>query len=205
MKKLDDVRQFILQESERRSEGGKGTLAEWSRQLGKNHAYLHQFIHRQTPRKLDETTRHDLAKIMNVHESKLGGQKRTQTENDSNTCAINEIDARAGMGGGGTTDGHEVVHDGIFSDPIKNEQWRIPARFIRDEIRSTPSALVIIETQGDSMSPTLNAGDRVFIDTGHRIPSPDGVYALRDQWGFIVVKRLQVVKQGEPTPDQGNQ
>jgi phage repressor protein C with HTH and peptisase S24 domain len=48
------------------------------------------------------------------------------------------------------------------------------------------------------MSPTIQSGDRVIIDTDHRVPSPDGLYAIRDRFGSIVVKRLQVLRRGDP-------
>ncbi len=67
---------------------------------------------------------------------------------------------------------------------------------MREEIRAPESRVIIIETQGDSMSPTILSGDRVIVDAGHKLPSPDGIYAIRDQFGFIVVKRLQVMRQG---------
>ncbi|WP_083909486.1 LexA family transcriptional regulator [Rhodopseudomonas sp. B29] len=110
---------------------------------------------------------------------------------------ILEIDVRAGMGGGGTVDGREVVHNGDYADPVKEEAWHFPARFLREEIRAPESRVQILETQGDSMSPTILSGDRVIIDTGHRLPSPDGIYAIRDQFGAIVVKRLQVLRRGD--------
>jgi len=42
------------------------------------------------------------------------------------------------------------------------------------------------------MTPTIEDGDVVFIDTRHRVPSPPGVYALADEFGGVVVKRLEV-------------
>lgn len=109
---------------------------------------------------------------------------------------ILEIDVRAGMGGGGTVDGNEVVHDGDYVDPVKSEPWHFPSRFIREELRAPESRIQILETQGDSMAPTINSGDRVIIDTGHRRLTPDGIYAIRDRYGFIVVKRLQALRRG---------
>ena len=38
----------------------------------------------------------------------------------------------------------------------------------------------MIDTTGDSMAPTMMSGDRVIVDTGHKTPSPDGLYAIRD-------------------------
>jgi phage repressor protein C with HTH and peptisase S24 domain len=48
------------------------------------------------------------------------------------------------------------------------------------------------------MAPTLTTGDRVIIDTGHKSPTPDGLYAIRDTFEGIVVKRLQMVRSAQP-------
>lgn len=111
---------------------------------------------------------------------------------------IVEIDVRAGLGGGGTTEGREVRHDGNYADPVKSEAWHFPSRFMREEVRAPENRVIVIETEGDSMSPTILSGDRVIVDTGHRLPSPDGIYAIRDRYGAIVVKRLQVLRRGDP-------
>lgn len=111
---------------------------------------------------------------------------------------ILEIDVRAGLGAGGTTEGREVRHDGDHADPVKSESWHFPTRFMREEIRAPESRVIILETEGDSMAPTILSGDRVIVDTGHRLPSPDGIYAVRDRYGSIVVKRLQALRRGDP-------
>ena len=109
---------------------------------------------------------------------------------------IREIDVRAGLGGGGTIEGREVMRNGQYADPLKEETWRFPARFVREELRATEARLVIFETVGDSMAPTIMSGDRVIVDSQHRVPSPDGIYALRDGFGNIVVKRLHLLRKG---------
>jgi phage repressor protein C with HTH and peptisase S24 domain len=52
---------------------------------------------------------------------------------------------------------------------------------------------------GDSMAPTILAGERVVIDTGHKNPIPDGLYAIRDAFEAAVVRRLQVLRSPTPT------
>lgn len=42
------------------------------------------------------------------------------------------------------------------------------------------------------MTPTIEDGDVIFVDTRHRVPSPPGIYALADEFGGVVVKRLEV-------------
>ncbi|WP_454000795.1 XRE family transcriptional regulator [Afipia felis] len=111
---------------------------------------------------------------------------------------IQEIDVRAGMGGGGNMDGRSVRHMGNHADPVKSEGWHFPRAFVREELRTAPERVIIVETQGDSMMPTIQPGERVVVDTGHRHPSPDGVYAIRDRFDQIQVKRLQVMSRGDP-------
>jgi transcriptional regulator with XRE-family HTH domain len=106
---------------------------------------------------------------------------------------IVEIDVRAGMGGGGVpTEAYRP--DGQHTDPLKSEGWSFPASFLREELRAPAARLIIVETQGDSMSPTIAPGERLVIDTAHRLPSPDGIYAIRDRYDAIVVKRLQMLR-----------
>ncbi|HWV44086.1 helix-turn-helix domain-containing protein [Pseudorhodoplanes sp.] len=145
----------------------------------------------------------DIAAALDVTEQFLRYGRASGVEDDPDDITlprngILEIDFRAGLGGGGTMEGREVVRDGSYADPIKEEAWQLPARFIREEIRVSEKNLRVVETYGDSMAPTLLSGDRVIVDTGHQIPSPDGIYALRDQFGFLVVKRLQVLRTQPP-------
>jgi phage repressor protein C with HTH and peptisase S24 domain len=110
---------------------------------------------------------------------------------------ILEIDVRAGLGAGGVED-REVRHDGDYADPVKSESWKFPSRFMRDEIRATENQVIILETDGDSMQPTIGSGERIIVHTGMRQPSPDGIFALRDTFGNIIAKRLQVLRKGDP-------
>lgn len=105
---------------------------------------------------------------------------------------IPEYAPRAGMGGGGVPE-RSVVRDGNVVDPIKPEGWLFPHTFLSQELRVPTNALLVVEAHGDSMSPTILPGERVLVNTGHKIPTPDGIYAIRDRFGELVVKRLHVV------------
>lgn len=50
--------------------------------------------------------------------------------------------------------------------------------------------------RGDGMSPTLEHGEEIIIDTGIREVRVDGIYALRYQGGEEVVKRIQRMMNG---------
>jgi transcriptional regulator with XRE-family HTH domain len=110
---------------------------------------------------------------------------------------VPELDTRAGLGGGGTPS-REVRKEGRHADPIKSEGWLFPPSFVREQLHSSAAQLLVLDTNGDSMAPTILSGERVIVDTGHKTPTPDGLYAIRDTFGAIVVKRLQVTRNAKP-------
>lgn len=110
---------------------------------------------------------------------------------------VPELDARAGMGGGGVP-AREVRKDGKHTDPVKPEGWLFPRSFIREQLHAAPGSLLVLDTTGDSMVPTIASGERVIVDTGHITPTPDGLYAIRDSFEAIVVKRLQMLRSTRP-------
>lgn len=108
---------------------------------------------------------------------------------------IAQLDVTAGMGGGGMT----IVSQGVagrsgmtFAAENIRDYWRLPVEILT-ALGLRAGDIAIMPVQGDSMSPTLTEGEYVFVDTRHRLPSPDGLYALTDDFGGIVVKRLEVV------------
>lgn len=116
-----------------------------------------------------------------------------------------QIDVTAGMGGGGLT----ILSEGVpgkagmtFAAEHVRDYWRLPPSVLA-ALGLRASDVSILMVQGDSMHPTINEGDFVFIDTRHRWPSPDGLYALADSFGGIVVKRLEISR--EPTEDSEGQ
>ena len=111
---------------------------------------------------------------------------------------VPELDTRAGLGGGGVP-AREVRKGGRHADPVKPEGWLFPQSFVRDQLHTAPSQLLVIDTVGDSMAPTVMSGERVIVDTGHKSPTPDGLYAIRDAFEGIVVKRLQLLRSAKPT------
>ena len=120
------------------------------------------------------------------------GEGELSEARDEPPRRVPELDTRTDPGGGATK--REVRKDGRHADPIKPEGWVFPASFVREQLHSSPERLLVIEANGDSMAPTVVSGDRVIIDTGHKTPTPDGLYAIRDAFAGIVIKRLQVMR-----------
>lgn len=113
---------------------------------------------------------------------------------------VPEIDAvlGAGMGGDGQTEAWFIGPDQVVSSDVVREIWGIPDSYLAAELRTSRKRVRIIEVRGDSMEPTLEAGDRVMVDLSDRRPSPDGLFALWDGIG-VVVKRLEHIPYSDPT------
>jgi transcriptional regulator with XRE-family HTH domain len=103
------------------------------------------------------------------------------------TLRIEELDVRASAGDGLTGENEKVI-----------AEWRVPTEVVRFYSTAPASELRLITVLGDSMEPTLQAGQRVLVDTGDKLPSPPGVFVVWDGLG-LVVKRVQVLAHSEPT------
>jgi hypothetical protein len=109
--------------------------------------------------------------------------------------AIKELAAKPGMGSGQTVettytrDGDQIVQ----RDAVLDDYWRLPPDFVRGDLKTSVANLLVVNCRGDSMEPTLRAGDRLLVDTSDKQPSGDRIFAIRDQLGEIVVKRLRLV------------
>lgn len=107
--------------------------------------------------------------------------------------SIPEIDVIGGLGGGGIASAEVTSKNGItFSKDVVRDHWRIPDwALARMGVKA--SHVAAFPVRGDSMEPTIDDGDIAFFDTRHRVPSPPGIYALADEFGGVVVKRLEVI------------
>jgi len=152
-----------------------GTSLAWlSRALGRNDAYLQQFVKRGTPRRLDEEDRRWLAAYFNVDERALGGT----ASGDAAMVAVRRIDAEAHAGAGG-----------LVEDDRNGGEERIDSRVVA-RLGVSPASLTMITAHGDSMEPLIHDGDALFVDMAdRRLSSRPGVFVLRLD-GALLVKRV---------------
>jgi transcriptional regulator with XRE-family HTH domain len=115
-----------------------------------------------------------------------GGQQSATLKKSLASHRVREIDARAGGAKG---------HGGLR---FKSDVWVFPEDFVGEELHSSSEKLLVLAVDGDSMVPTLLPGERAVINTNHKNPSPDGLYAVRDPLGGIVVRRLQLLRATNP-------
>jgi hypothetical protein len=147
-----------------------------SRLIGRNAAYIQQFIKRGTPRRLAEADRRILARYFGVDEALLGAPEAVPGQGLRPVPRL-DVDAAAGAG---AFDGDESGGGHIAFDPA----W------LRRVARGAPDQLSIIRVAGDSMTPTLADGDDILVDRGDNAARlRDGIYVLRIE-GALVVKRL---------------
>ena len=154
-------------------------FASLSRLLGRNSAYVQQYIKRGTPKRLDERDRRLLARYFGVSETLLGGPPAEAP--DSGLVSVRRLDLGASAGPG-ALEADESVRGAMAFDA----QW-LRRLGIADRLK-----LSLIRVEGDSMSPTLSDGDEILVDgsdAGERLR--DGIYVLRID-DALVVKRLAI-------------
>jgi hypothetical protein len=155
-------------------------FAGLSRFLGKNPAYIQQFIRRGTPKRLKEEERRKLARYFGVSEIMLGGMPLAEAASGG-LVPVKRVMIRASAGPGAVTDS-ERSHPYFGFD----ERW------LRSLSGSPAEDLSIIRVEGDSMAPTLNDGDDILVDrAGCKEALRDGIYVLRVD-DSLLVKRLAI-------------
>lgn len=160
-------------------------FAGLSRLLGRNPAYIQQYVRRGTPKKLDEADRKVLARYLGVAESRLGGPVVVDAPILPTLRFVPMPDVGASAGPGADTD-RETVTGGIGFDE----------RMLRGLAGGDPSALSMIRVRGDSMAPTLADGDMIMVDRAAALrPLRDGIHVVRID-GALVVKRLTLLDGG---------
>jgi transcriptional regulator with XRE-family HTH domain len=89
--------------------------------------------------------------------------------------------------------------EGRHVDRIKSQGWIFPPSFLSKQFQTSAKTLLVIEVEGDSMAPTIMSGEKVIVDTRHKTPSPDGLYAIRDSFDNVIIRRLQLLRAVQPS------
>src|SRR5262249_16099098 len=89
--------------------------------------------------------------------------------------------------------------EGRHVERIRAEDWALPASFITNQLEASAKDLLVIEAEGDAMAPTIMSRDKVVVDTSQKTPSPDGLYAIRDQFDNVIIRRLQLLRAAQPS------
>lgn len=194
----------------------KTDLKNASLAIGRNPAYLQQFLYRGTPKVLPEDVRESLGAVLGVSPDDLrhpvtrvlkkplaspgrrgqpGSRKPARAERlwekrievPEGFTSVPEIDVRASAGPGALHDGPEAIAGA----------WLFPDAMLRHELRVRPGDLRVITIHGDSMEPLLSSGDRIMVDLSQRVAAPPGIFVIWDGLG-VVAKRVEHVPNADP-------
>ncbi len=157
--------------------------AALSRMLGRNPAYVQQFIKRGSPRYLGERERAILARYYGVDERVLGAPDPAP-RSGLGLKLVPRLAVGASAGAGSLNDSDMLAGKVGF-----DEKW------LR-RLGVVPSQVALIRVEGDSMQPTLNDGDDIMVDQkmGHDSVKA-GIYVLRMD-DVLMVKRVKPLHKG---------
>lgn len=167
-----DARATVVQHAGARGE----TLKALSLMLGRNAAYLQQFVRRGSPRVLDGRDRQLLADHFGIDEDLLGGDLPARP------LRLPVLDIAASAGPGTLVEAEVVVGAGTIDGDLARQLGLRPGR------------ASILGVRGDSMAPGLLAGDQIVVDETSRQPRAEGgIYVIRigsAAEGVVLVKRV---------------
>ncbi len=164
-------------------------FAAISKMLGKNPAYIQQYIRRGSPRKLDEQDRRRLAEFYGVEEQLLGAPAARDVRRPGHVppdglLRIKQLQVGASAG------------PGSLADDEYAESMGFGPKWIR-RLGVDPARLSLIAVDGDSMDPTLGDGDDILVDhSASSRPLRDGIYVLRMD-DVLLVKRVAMGPSGK--------
>jgi hypothetical protein len=161
-----------------------------SRMLGRNPAYIQQYVKRGSPRRLSEEDRRVLARYFRVAEEMLGGPPdppRTVPADAPRdllrAAAIVAVPRRAlgaSAGPGSLEEEGAALRGAVHFAPAALRELGV----------GDASGLSVIRVAGDSMLPLLADGDDILVDMHDGADRlRDGVYVLRNEEA-LMVKRI---------------
>lgn len=158
--------------------------------LGRNAAYLQQYVRRGSPRVLGERDRRLLSEYLGVSEATLGAPADRPAG-----FRIRKLDVAASAGPGALVDGEIVLGTDTLDPGLARKLG------LRD------GQAAIIRVRGTSMEPGLFDGDHIVVDTTDRTPrAKGGVYVIRID-DAVMVKRVAFVRRAlvvtSDNPDAG--
>ena len=180
------------------------SLAEASLALGRNKAYLQQYLARGMPRVLSFQDSETLGTLLGCEAAALRhdtlpapkpwkAKKRRPPGAGAAMATVAEMEVEAAAGPGAWNDGFV----------LEKARWRLPEGMVRHEGDAEPESLRILRVRGRSMEPELAEGDRLVVDTARTVPAIGELFVLWDGDG-LVVKRVEPVRASDAEPLSGD-
>lgn len=168
---MDAVRKIILDAARDRGVD----LKEISLKLGKNHAYMHQYIHKNSPKRLHADDRSMVSQILGIPEVDLGAPVSNQTfaQLKSHPANATILDQKPEVGPAIPLYG--TVVGGV------DGQFELNGNLL-DRVNAPVSLYGVknayaVRVSGDSMDPRYEDGETVFVNPERRPTRNDYVVA----------------------------
>lgn len=177
------------------------SMAQLSRMIGRNAAYLNQFMTRFSPRRLEERDRLRLAEFLGISESELrSGEGYTAAARGAPFAASPMSRAMSdGSKGSGWVDvprlplGASAGPGSLGAEEISFDRFRFSEGWLR-EMGLERADLTAIRVEGNSMEPALRSGDEILVDRANRA-GLDGIHVVR-LGDALHVKRVAAARPG---------
>ena len=176
-------------------------MREASLSIGRNPAYMHQFLERGIPKALTFQDSTALAGRLGCDAAELRHKtipkRKTWTRKPREKAAtipaaglafVPEMEVEAAAGPG-------ALNEEFVSEKAR---WYLPEGMIRHEADAKPEGLRIMRVRGNSMEPDMNEDDRIVVDTARRVPATGEMFVLWDGNG-LVVKRVETLREPGPS------
>lgn len=169
---------------------------ELSLKIGRKDSYLQQYVKYGYPRRLKEIDRARLAQLLGIDDIELMDDEiiasKATGSTDKNINLISEIVKTAS-----SEDSEMAVIDILkpqidgtdFAHNIIGRQY-ISKNILADFTYSHPQDIKIVKIVSDTMKPSINPGDYVWVDISYQRPETDGLYLLASG-REVNIKRLQ--------------
>jgi len=151
------------------------SLSALSRMLGRNVAYLQQYVRRGSPKRLEDDDRRRLAGFFGVDEARLGGTVDPAVDG----WRIPRLDVAAAAGPGAFVD-TELELGSDLIDPALGRRLGL-----------TRGQAAMIRVRGSSMEPGLVDGDQIVVDLSSRTPARRGAVFVLRIGDVLMVKRVR--------------
>ncbi|OBX09657.1 hypothetical protein QV08_01175 [Gallibacterium salpingitidis] len=162
-----------------------GNVAEFARKIGKEPSYVSRMLYpedKKGAKPIGEKIVAEICKTLDLPNNWFDNDSDLPTElkviNDK--VIIEVLNVEASAGNGTTGDLVEVV----------SRLYYVPEQYYTLFRGINPDGIRVINIKGDSMSPTFNSGDMVFVNIKIQSFDGDGVYIFNYK-NALYIKRLQ--------------
>lgn len=148
-----------------------GNVSEFARKIGKEPSYVSRMLYpedKKGAKPIGEKIVAEICKTLDLPNNWFDNDSDLPTElkviNDK--VIIDVLNVEASAGNGTTGDLVEVV----------SRLYYVPEQYYTLFRGINPDGIRVINIKGDSMSPTFNSGDMIFVDININVFDGDGVY-----------------------------